>query len=708
MAHLPSTGVRPSPGHRLALSSSGRGSFAGARLPQRIRQQRAELRRWPLAPCASTPGESWSRAFSNARQFFQPGQQRQEEPGEQPADASDSGSDGDAAPAAAAAADLSNVSAGGAGSPGSGVASEAEAASQPAVEAEALSPEDAEWQEWKGYMEELDEQAREVADIDDEMMQAVAEERYTDAAALKKDMERFERGDVLYTALKEMDAALAEERYGDAARVRDEAGTGLMGWWVGRGEGDARGHLLRVTAGYSRMVGQAYLPKELAEVQAALANRDITEEEGEMMMDSMGSPLMEMFLRRGPDGSVQRRLAAVRGFSLEEEDSSLGQQLVASLAALTGGEGTVTVDMETDGPDGAIHMTVDLTGLPQPSDPDAATDLGFGSLGASDGFEILSSSNTSMSPFGLGDDESLQLGASLEASITTEGDVEVVTTSEGILGLERLPAELRSIGRDAFTIHIPTPPEEEADSPPDEGEPLDETLDETLVETRPAGITRARLERFESERSKMAATELPKLLTSLMKQAEQRGGRLRPTREQIGQIISGVAGEIKDQSPVPSLLTLSGTFNYWRLPLDLPKTDPFNGVYLASYGEHGPELLRLYRETIDGEEVVTAQKLTGDDNVPAGELTFKAPVGRLNRLDHRDAYPPEFAVTQRYKGEGQVAGPGFSNKRWVPGELLVFSGNGMLTGTATMGFLWCIPGQRQFLVPLFRCDLDGL
>lgn len=27
--------------------------------------------------------------------------------------------------------------------------------------------------------------------------------------------------------------------------------------------------------------------------------------------------------------------------------------------------------------------------------------------------------------------------------------------------------------------------------------------------------------------------------------------------------------------------------------------------------------------------------------------------------------------------------------RWVPGELLVFSGNGMLTGSATLGFLWC-------------------
>ena len=58
-------------------------------------------------------------------------------------------------------------------------------------------------------------------------------------------------------------------RYADAAKLRDTAGTNLMGWWVGRGENDSQGHLLRVSAGYSRFVGQAYLPKELAEVRVS-------------------------------------------------------------------------------------------------------------------------------------------------------------------------------------------------------------------------------------------------------------------------------------------------------------------------------------------------------------------------------------------------------------------------------------------------------
>jgi len=75
-------------------------------------------------------------------------------------------------------------------------------------------------------------------------------------------------------------------------------------------------------------------------------------------------------------------------------------------------------------------------------------------------------------------------------------------------------------------------------------------------------------------------------------------------------------------SPTQSLLSLcrfdvnfwlraQGNVQYWRLPEGLPPTDPFNGMYLANYGTHGPELLRLYRESVDGEEHVIAKKLTG-------------------------------------------------------------------------------------------------
>ncbi len=52
--------------------------------------------------------------------------------------------------------------------------------------------------------------------------------------------------------------------------------------------------------------------------------------------------------------------------------------------------------------------------------------------------------------------------------------------------------------------------------------------------------------------------------------------------------------------------------------------------------------------------------------MPAGEVTFRSKVARRHRVEHRDTYPPEFGVTARYKAEGQIAGPAFSDKRCGP------------------------------------------
>lgn len=59
---------------------------------------------------------------------------------------------------------------------------------------------------------------------------------------------------------------MAEERYSDASVLRDAGGAGLLGWWAGKSEGDPHGHLLRVTADYSRYMGHAFTPRDLAEL----------------------------------------------------------------------------------------------------------------------------------------------------------------------------------------------------------------------------------------------------------------------------------------------------------------------------------------------------------------------------------------------------------------------------------------------------------
>jgi hypothetical protein len=72
---------------------------------------------------------------------------------------------------------------------------------------------------------------------------------------------------------QEMDRALEEERYGEAATLRDQGGVGLMGWWAGRGEDDAVGHVVRITPEFGRYVAQAFTARDLADSTVSAAAR---------------------------------------------------------------------------------------------------------------------------------------------------------------------------------------------------------------------------------------------------------------------------------------------------------------------------------------------------------------------------------------------------------------------------------------------------
>jgi len=166
---------------------------------------------------------------------------------------------------------------------------------------------------------------------------------------------------------------------------------------------------------------------------------------------------------------------------------------------------------------------------------------------------------------------------------------------------------------------------------------------------------------------------------------------------------------------------LAGATRYQRLDLDLPSTDPFTGYFVGNFGKHGPELLRLRREwqrlSADGdgldaeaplEEVVVAEKVTGDRNVPAGTVSFRARVGRQHRLDS-SMYPDDLMITGRYKGEGRVAKADYQEPKWVEGDLLVFNkrADPLMMG-AELGFVWSVPGRRRYLILLNRVDLASL
>lgn len=81
-----------------------------------------------------------------------------------------------------------------------------------------------------------------------------------------------------------------------------------------------------------------------------------------------------------------------------------------------------------------------------------------------------------------------------------------------------------------------------------------------------------------------------------------------------------------------------------------------NGYWIGDYGRHGKELIRIYQRGYE----LAAIKVTGDENVPAGQVTWKMTLDRnLNKG----------------KGYMQVAESGYKNPTWVTSYLNVIDRN---------------------------------
>ena len=62
-------------------------------------------------------------------------------------------------------------------------------------------------------------------------------------------------------------------RYAEAATLRDAAATSVLGWFVGRGQDDPHGHLLRVSTAYNRYMGHAFSARDISAAKVATFTR---------------------------------------------------------------------------------------------------------------------------------------------------------------------------------------------------------------------------------------------------------------------------------------------------------------------------------------------------------------------------------------------------------------------------------------------------
>ena len=133
------------------------------------------------------------------------------------------------------------------------------------------------------------------------------------------------------------------------------------------------------------------------------------------------------------------------------------------------------------------------------------------------------------------------------------------------------------------------------------------------------------------------------------------------------------------------------------------------------YGQHGYEMINV---TYHG-DLMIAYKVTGDKNVPRGEITFQVDLNPLKtrRVDPNSDQPTtiehlepisltekaakKWGTSQlpRHKGLGQVAEPGFTKNQWMEGQLIII-------GEEYFSFAW-VPIEQQIFFGRPSPELAG-
>jgi len=536
----------------------------------------------------------------------------------------------------------------------------------------------------------------------------VENEDFAEAAKLKRDIIEATGNDAVAHVMAELKSAIEDQRYQDASKLTRLAGTSLVGWWVGyaKDTDDSIGRIVRISPGVGRYVAKSYSPRQLVTA-------------------SSGTPLFEIFLVREDDETYTMKVVHLRPTKGTSGASSISSTIT---------ESPVKVENESSSESSAISDSITEeanTDTPVKGNEDAEEkeqDIGSSKDSSVEGLKSVLNFFKSRIPefkvqvINVDVSEETELAANSSEELvqddvksTPESSLEEPTTEEleqeedvpeedmdeeskstevklfisgvvhnkedaGAKSYVRVPAEINNMGKDSFELYIP-------------GKGSDRDLIETKAAKQKVADMAAKLA------SELMPSDVAKALWGTTKSSSK-------INKEVQELLRLTLSKARVK------LTENTIFN--RIIMDTNSTDPFNGLYVGAFSPYGPEIVQLRRKfghwnsTDDVEffEYVEAVKLTGDLSVPAGQITFRAKIGKGKRLENRGAYPEEFGVVASYKGQGRIAQPGFKNPRWVDGELLVLSGKSTIPhlGGAELGFLYSVP-EQSFLVLFDRLNL---
>ncbi|KAF2320552.1 hypothetical protein GH714_028222 [Hevea brasiliensis] len=504
-----------------------------------------------------------------------------------------------------------------------------------------------------------------------QLNQAVNREDYEDAARLKVAIAAAATNDAVGRVMSQLSRAVAEERYQDAALLRDDAGAGLVGWWSGISEDvhDPYGLIIRITAEHGRYVARSYSPRQqgVAKCQPVckikffkgkiaeavyLKRKAFFQDSSTVSSKSPGATS-----HLNPPGPIEEKsdLFVVSTEDIEDgDDTEDGSDLNDGLPGFQ----NILRDMIP-----GVKVKVLKVTAPAKVDRDFISKV----------IEQIMDEEDDEKDIEL---ESIETEDEIRGESDQERDEIEMDATDGIIDNEG-PSEI-SVKVVVGDVNQQGSGAKEAGS-----------------------VKKAK---FQGQRS------VDSIMLDLAKFIGREKIPLKVLKD-VGDLINFTLSQAQNRQP------LSGSTTFHRIEIST-SLDPLNGLYIGAHGLYTSEVIHLQRKfgqwqdergtkepsNLEFYEYVEAIKLTGDPYVPAGQVAFRAKVGKRYQLPHKGIIPEEFGVIARYRGQGRLAEPGFQNPRWVDGELVILDGK-YIKGGPVVGFVYWAP-EYHFLVFFNRLRLQ--
>ncbi|XP_022767342.1 protein EXECUTER 2, chloroplastic isoform X4 [Durio zibethinus] len=499
------------------------------------------------------------------------------------------------------------------------------------------------WNRWSRHFSEIEQAESYASVLKFQLEDAIDKEDFQEAAKLKLAIAEVASKDSVAEIMSQLKNAIDEERYHDASRLSRQTGSGLVVYLQ-----HVKGSSMNSTSASAKPTKTP----STSEVEKASVI-DVQGNEGKVERSDEKGINIEGATEEGIKSVINFLKNKIPGLKVKVMNVDVSEEEIVNDSV----EQLMQEDEEkTASTENSEDETNDLEEIQR------------------DGVASEEGSNSAVDSNDL--DMKLFIGGLVHNNEDTPSKDEYV----------RLPADIKDLERDSFLLHVPK-------------RSLDNDTGESKVsKVKMAAITAQGV-------SELMPPDVAKAFWGSNKASSK-------VSRDVREIVKLAVSQARRRS------RLSEYTNFNRISSDNGNSDPFEGLYVGAFGPYGAEIVQLRRkygrwnnaddESSDVEffEYVEAVKLTGDLNVPAGQVTFRAKIGRESRLPNRGLYPDELGVVACYKGQGRIAEFGFHNPRWVDGELLQLNGKGIgpYVKGADLGFLYIVP-EQSFLVLFNRLRL---